>query len=141
MKIVNTWRGDRFAGSNYKAFRDYRKVYRDRDWYHRHYTRIVFVMGGWWYWNAGYWYPAWGYSRSAYYPYAGPIYTGYAALTPERVVTEVQRELRDRGYNAGPIDGILGPITRRALAAFQADHGLVITSTIDQPTLSMLGVA
>jgi hypothetical protein len=73
--IVNTWRDNRFAGAKYKAFRDYRKVYRDRAWYHRHYTRIIFMMGGWWYWNAGYWYPAWGYSRYSYYPYAGPIYT------------------------------------------------------------------
>jgi hypothetical protein len=131
--IVNTWRDNRFAGAKYKAFRDYRKVYPDRAWYHRHYTRIIFMMGGWWYWNAGYWYPAWGYSRYSY-PYAGPIYTGYATLTPDRVVIEVQRELGRMGYD-------LGPMTRRALAAFQADHGLAITSAIDEPTLARLGVS
>ena len=38
------------------------------------------------------------------------------------------------------IDGILGPMTRRGLAAFQFDHGSAVTSTIDEPTLSMLGV-
>jgi hypothetical protein len=61
VRITNNWRDSRFAGAQYAAFRDYRRVYRDRDWYRHTYTRIIFVSGGWWYWNTGYWYPAWGY--------------------------------------------------------------------------------
>jgi hypothetical protein len=139
-RITNNWRDSRFAGSQYAAFRDYRRVYRDRDWYDHNYTRVIFVSGGWWYWNTGYWYPAWGYASNAYYPYDGPIYTGYADLTPDRVVVNVQVQLQRDGYYFGSIDGILGPQTRQALAAFQADNGLAITSAIDQPTIATLGL-
>jgi hypothetical protein len=138
--IVNNWRDNRFAGGNYAAFRDYHRVYRDRDWYTSNYSRINFVMGGYWYWNSGYWYPAWGYTPSAYYPYDGPIYGGYADLTPDRIVVNVQIQLQRDGYYFGSVDGILGPQTRRALAAFQADNGLAITSAIDEPTIATLGL-
>jgi peptidoglycan hydrolase-like protein with peptidoglycan-binding domain len=74
------------------------------------------------------------------YPYDRPIYTGYADLTPDRLIVEVQTALRQDSYYAGPIDGRLGPRTRAALAAFQADHGLAVTSAIDRPTLQTLGL-
>jgi len=48
--------------------------------------------------------------------------------------------LQADGYYAGPIDGILGSQTRRALAAFQVDHGLAVTSAVDRPTLATLGL-
>jgi len=138
--VVNNWRGERFGGSHYAAFRNYHRSWHDRDWWHHHHSHITFVLGGWWYQDAGYWYPAWGYDRYSYYPYDGPIYTGYTTLTPDQVVVNVQAQLQREGYYPGPIDGDFGPMTRRAIAAFQADHGLVITSTIDEPTLSELGV-
>jgi hypothetical protein len=141
VKITNNWRDRRFSGTKYAAFRDYRRSYHNRDWYRHNYSRVIFVSGGWWYWNLGYWYPAWGYAPYAYYPYDGPIYTGYADLTPDQVIINVQIQLERDGYYVGAIDGILGPITRRALAAFQEDSGLAVTSTIDQPTLSVLGVS
>jgi len=140
VKIVNNWRDGRFSGERYAAFRNYHRQWHNRDWWHHHHNRIVFVSGGWWYWNTGYWYPAWGYDSSAYYPYDGPIYTGYADLSPDRVVVNVQEQLQRDGYYNGPVDGVLGPMTRQALAAFQADQGLAITSTIDEPTLSTLGL-
>ncbi len=139
-RIVNHWRGDRFSGRSYAAFRNYHREWHNRYWWHNHYNRIEFVLGGWWYWDAGYWYPAWGYAPGAYYPYYGPIYTGYASLTPYQATVNVQVQLQQEGYYAGPIDGILGPQTRGALAAFQADHGLAITSAIDEPTLATLGL-
>ncbi len=112
----------------------------DRTWWRNHYTRVIFVSGGWWYWNTGYWYPAWGYDPYAYYPYDGPIY-GYGDLTPDQVIVNVQIQLQRDGYYVGQADGILGPETRQALAAFQADHGLAITSAVDRPTLATLGLA
>jgi hypothetical protein len=139
--VTNNWRGARFAGRDYAAFRDYHRQWHDRGWWTSHYNNVVFVLGGWWYWNAGYWYPAWGYAPYAYYPYDGPIYTGYAGLTPDRVIADVQLQLQRDGYYAGPIDGVLGPMTRRAIASFQADRGLAITSTIDEPTLASLSVS
>ncbi len=139
--VTNNWNGERFSGRHYAAFRNYERHRHSRDWYRHHYDRIVFVSGGWWYWNSGYWYPAWGYAPYAYYSYDGPIYTGYASLTPREIVVNVQVQLQRDGYYVGAIDGILGPMTRRALAAFQFDHGLAVTSTIDEPTVSALGVA
>ena len=81
-----------------------------------------------------------GYDPYAYYPYDGPIY-GYGNLTPDRVIVNVQVALQEQGYYAGPIDGDLGPQTRAALAAYQADRGLAVTSAVDRPTLQTLGLA
>jgi hypothetical protein len=138
-RIVNNWRNARFRDSRYAAFHNYRRTWHDRDWWRHHHSRIVFVLGGWWYWNAGYWYPAWGYDPYAYYPYDGPIY-GYGDLPPDQIIVNVQVALQQQGYYVGAIDGDLGPQTRGALAAYQADHGLAITSAVDGPTLQTLGL-
>ena len=137
--VVNNWRGERFSGQHYSAFRNYRRSWHDRGWWHSHHPRIVVVLGGAYYWNSGYWYPAWGYNQGYHYPYDGPIY-GYGDLTPDQVIVNVQVQLQRDGYYAGPIDGLLGPGTRQGLAAFQADRGLAITSAIDEPTLASLGL-
>ena len=141
VRIVNNWRSDRFRGANYAAFYNYNRAWHDRWWWKHNHTNIVFVLNGWWYWNAGYWYPAWGYDPYAWYPYDGPIYTGYATVTPDQVIVNVQVALQQQGYYAGSIDGVLGPQTRGALAAFQADNGLAVTSAVDQPTLQTMGLA
>jgi hypothetical protein len=138
--VTNNWRGSRFSGQQYAAFRNYHRQWHNRSWWSSHYSRIIFVGGGWYFWDGGYWYPAWGYAPYASYPYDGPIY-GYGNLSPDRIVIEVQTQLQRDGYYAGPIDGQLGPMTRQAIAAFQADHGLAITSTVDEPTLSTLGLS
>ena len=138
--VTNNWRSERFSGGQYSAFRNYHRAYHDRGWWRSHYNTIVFVSGGWYYWDAGYWFPAWGYAPGAYYPYDGPIY-GYNRLAPDRVIVDVQEQLQRDGYYSGPVDGVLGPMTRRAIATFQADHGLAITSAIDAPTLSTMGLS
>ena len=140
--VTNNWRGSRFAGTRYAAFRNYHREFHNRDWWHSHYSNVVLIGGGWWAWNAGYWYPAWGYdSAYSYYPYDGPIYTGRAARSPVNVTMNVQAQLQRDGYYDGPIDGLLGPATRQAIADFQADNGLAVTASIDEPTLDELGVA
>jgi len=138
--VTNNWRGNQFSGRQYAAFRDYHRTWHDRDWWRHHYTRIIFVSGGWWYWNAGYWYPAWGYSRNAYYAWDGPIY-GYNSLPPDQVIANVQSSLQQQGYYHGGVDGLIGPLTRGAIADYQRDHGLYMTSAIDEPTLQSLGMA
>jgi len=52
-----------------------------------------------------------------------------------------QVQLQRDGYYSGPIDGVLGPMTRDALAAFQVDHGLAVTAAIDEATASTLGLS
>jgi hypothetical protein len=141
VRVTDNWRGARFNNARYAAFHNYNRTWHDRGWWRGHHSNIVFVLGGWWYWNTGYWYPAWGYDPYAWYPYDGPIYTGYANLTPDQVVVNVQVALRDQGYYAGAVDGAMGPQTRAALAAFQSDNGLAVTSAVDEPTLQTLGVA
>lgn len=141
VRIVNHWRNDRFRGGDYVAFYNYNRVWHDRSWWVSSYPQVTFVLGGWWYWNTGYWYPAWGYDPYASYSYDGPIYTGYADRTPDRIIEDVQLALQQQGYYAGAVDGRLGPQTRGALAAFQSDNGLAITSAVDRPTLQTLGLA
>src|SRR5438874_5553309 len=140
VRITNSWHGDAFRGQRYAAFYNYHRQWHDRGWWRSHYNRIIFVNNGWYYWNAGYWFPAWGYAPSVTYVYDGPIY-GYNGLSPDQVTVNVQEQLARAGYYDGPIDGMLGPMTREAIAAFQADNGLAITSAIDEPTLATLGLA
>ena len=128
-----------WQGNNYWAFRNYRPAWHDRGWWHSHYNRVVFVYGGWYYWNAGWWYPAWGYAPNAYYAYDGPIYA-YNSLPPDQVVANVQAALQAQGYYQGEVDGLLGPLTREAIAGYQRNHGLYTTAAIDQPTLESLGM-
>jgi len=140
VSLVNNWRGSQFAGQHYNAFRSYHRVWHDRGWWDSNYgPSLTFVFGAPYFWNSGYWYPAWGYNPGYVYPYDGPIY-GASNLTPDQIVTNVQIQLRDAGYYAGAIDGVLGPQTRYALAAFQADNGLAVTSAVDEPTLATLGL-
>jgi hypothetical protein len=129
-----------WQGSNYQVFRNYRSEWHDRDWWRHNHSRIVFVFGGPYYWNSGYWFPAWGYDPGAYYAYDGPIY-GYNNLPPDQVIANVQAALQQQGYYNGDVDGLLGPLTRDAIANYQRDHGLYTTSTIDRPTLESLGMA
>ena len=139
VRITNNWRGDAFRGQRYAAFRNYNRQWHDRSWWRSHYDRIIFVNNGWYNWNAGYWFPAWGYAPSVTYVYDGPIYA-YNGWTPDQVTVNVQEELARAGYYDGPIDGVLGPMTREAIAAYQADNGLAVTSAIDEPTLATMGL-
>jgi Putative peptidoglycan binding domain len=131
-----------WKGNNYVVFRSYHPVWHDQFWWHSHFNNIVLIGGGWYYWNAGYWCPAWGYDPGvAYYPYDGPIYVGARATPPDQVIADVQGSLQQQGYYQGEVDGLLGPLTRAALASYQQDHGLSTTSAIDEPTLDSLGLS
>jgi lipid-binding SYLF domain-containing protein len=56
-------------------------------------------------------------------------------------VREVQTALRDKGYDPGPIDGIMGVLTITALRGFQAANGLSNTGMVDEPTAVALGTS
>jgi len=132
---------DRWQGPQYEVFRSYHPEWHDQGWYRSHYNRVELIGGGYYYWNNGYWYPAWGYSPSAqYYAYDGPIYVGHHAEPPDKVIADVQGVLQEMGYYKGEVDGLLGPLTREALTAYQSDNGLTTTAAIDQPTLDSLGM-
>ena len=116
------------------------REHHNRDWWRRNNYRLVRYGGGYWYWNSGWWYPAYGYDPYySHYVYDGPIF-GYGYAAPGDVTVEVQRALAQQGYYYGPVDGILGPGTRSAIQRYQIDHGLAVTATIDEQTLATLGM-
>jgi Putative peptidoglycan binding domain len=111
----------------------------DRDWWKDRCAAIIFFDWGWWGWYDGWWYPAWGYDPYSYYEYNEPIY-GYDGLSPEQVVASVQAQLQQLGYYTYAVDGKMGPLTRAAIARYQRDRLLPITSGIDPATLGSLGI-
>nr|MBA3272952.1 peptidoglycan-binding protein [Chthoniobacterales bacterium] len=133
---------DRWQGPQYEVYRSYRPERHDQGWYQSRYPRVELIAGGYYYLNNGYWFPAWGYSPQAeYYAYDAPIYVGQRAEPPDRVIANVQGVLQKMGYYRGEVDGLLGPLTREALTAYQGSQGLTRTAVIDQPTLSSLGMS
>jgi peptidoglycan hydrolase-like protein with peptidoglycan-binding domain len=100
----------------------------------------VFAGGGYYFWDAGYWFPALGYDPLYdSYDYDGPIYT-YGDLLPDQVIINVQRALQQLGYYSGGLTGSIGPTTRAAIASYQQDAGLTVTGAIDAPTVEALGL-
>ena len=137
IRNANNWKG-----AHYEVFRTYQPQWHDRVWWNTNHKTVVLIGGGWYYWNAGYWYPAWGYDNSAaYYPYDGPIYVGKSAKPFDQIVADVQSILQEQGLYKGEVDGLVGPLTQEALTAYQTALGLEPTGTLDQPTLEQLGMA
>src|SRR5947209_4117957 len=56
---------DQWQGPQYEVFRSYRPEWHDQGWYRSRFPRLEVFGGGYYYWNNGYWYPAWGYDSSA----------------------------------------------------------------------------
>jgi len=52
----------------------------------------------------------------------------------------VQQALARAGYYNGPIDGSLGPLSRRAIANYQADRGMRVTGTPSNTLINSLGL-
>ena len=68
------------------------------------------------------------------------------ALTPSALaansedIMKVQKSLIDKGYDAGPVDGVLGPHTRAAIREYQAAEKLTVNGRLDAETAGKLGV-
>ena len=131
----------KWKGPKYAVFVNYHPIWQSQWWWQSHYNHIVFIYGGWYYWNANYWYPAWGYAPESVYYFDGPIYASSPEDDPAQVVANVQSALQQQGYYQGDIDGVLGPQTRAALADYQSAQGLEATGAVDEPTLETLGMA
>ena len=50
----------------------------------------------------------------------------YAHVYDRQLVRDIQTALNEQGYNAGKPDGLYGPGTRKAIAAYQQDKGLAV---------------
>ena len=130
----------KWKGSKYQVFVNYRPQWHDTWWWNWHHPHVVFIYGGWYYWDNSYWYPAWGYAPNSVYYYDGPIYASNPQEDPAQVVANVQSALQQQGYYQGEVDGVLGPQTRAALAEYQSAQGLEPTGAVDEPTLETLGM-
>ena len=55
-------------------------------------------------------------------------------------VKQAQQKLADEGLYHGPVDGLMGPQTKGALAAYQQKNGLKQTARLDQATSDRLAL-
>lgn len=56
----------------------------------------------------------------------------------QKAVSNIQAILNQNGYDAGPVDGIMGQKTRDAIIAFQRDNDLAATGNVDQALVQKL---
>jgi hypothetical protein len=57
-------------------------------------------------------------------------------------VRDVQQALQDKGYDVGPVDGVIGPRTQSALRQFQQQQqGIPSSGRLDSQTLGALNVS
>ena len=103
-------------------------------WGPGYYNRYSYSYYGGYPYNYSY-YGSYPYNNYSYYG-SGYRY-GYAGST----VVAVQRRLGQFGYYHGVVDGVIGPQTRSAIAAFESRNGLAVDGTISRPLLNRLGLA
>lgn len=63
-----------------------------------------------------------------------------AAQEGQANIKDVQQALKEKGFDPGPIDGVMGPKTRDALKSFQSANNLKATGKLDEQTAQQLGV-
>jgi SH3 domain-containing YSC84-like protein 1 len=72
---------------------------------------------------------------------ASPMQTGNSAAALHREdIRQAQKSLNDKGFDAGPADGAMGPRTRAGIRQFQQSQNLPVTGRLDAETLGRLGV-
>lgn len=57
-----------------------------------------------------------------------------------RFIREAQRTLRALGYDPGPVDGLMGPKTKDALARYQRSERIEVTRRLDPETMARLDI-
>src|ERR1700757_3877671 len=90
------------------------------------------------YWRGGHWYaggPWWWGDGAGIYDYDDDYPDTETLPTYTNVVVVVQQELAKLGYYHGPIDGIVGPETEKAISWFQSVDKITVTGAINGQTL------
>lgn len=136
-----------FSGNfrHFDRFHRFDRFDRFDRFHHHNFNEFIFIgdfgfpwWWGWdWGWGWGYPYGYYGYGYGYPYGYGGgygydygqPGYgygqPGYGGYGSRSRVAELQRRLARAGYYHGAVDGIMGPATRRAIRAYERDHGYV----------------
>ena len=84
--------------------------------------------------------PYYPYPYGDYYSYGYGAYQGGYGVNGSLIV-QVQRRLASAGYYTGPIDGVIGSGTRRAIRAYERSHGLPVDGVIHRRLLATMGLA
>lgn len=71
--------------------------------------------------------------------YAGAA--SYKRGSTGNVVVQIQTKLRDQGFYSGPVDGIFGSATEKAVKSYQARYGLSVDGKVGTQTLAALGIS
>jgi peptidoglycan hydrolase-like protein with peptidoglycan-binding domain len=87
----------------------------------------------------GFDYPDYGYYDDNAGDYSEGQSSPAAVTLSQDTVVAVQQQLSQLGYYDGPIDGLIGPQTAKAVRRFQSRDNLSVTGQIDSPTLRALG--
>jgi peptidoglycan hydrolase-like protein with peptidoglycan-binding domain len=66
--------------------------------------------------------------------------TPSASAASSEDIRKVQKSLIDKGYDAGPVDGVLGSRTRAGIRQYQASEKMKVTGRLDVETAGKLGV-
>ena len=56
-------------------------------------------------------------------------------------IKQIQEALKDKGFDPGPIDGVMGQKTQEALRSFQQSKNLKVTGRVDSETARELGAS
>ena len=84
--------------------------------------------------------PAWKKSSTAQSAPAAPAAPQAVATQPSlnQAVSNLQSQLAARGYDPGPIDGVMGERTRQAIRAYQRDRQMPVDGQVSQALVSSL---
>jgi Putative peptidoglycan binding domain len=159
-RAANThyYTGSRYAGTSSHAGRQYSgtRSYVTTPYYggNNYYGSTGYYYGGsypYYSYSSGWPYSSWGFGTSWGYPYSywggypDSYYSNsyYSYYTPAygynaSLVAAVQRRLGQLGYYHGVVDGVIGPRTRGAIAAFESRNGLAVDGRISRPLLDTL---
>ncbi|HSU44516.1 MAG TPA: peptidoglycan-binding domain-containing protein [Casimicrobiaceae bacterium] len=84
--------------------------------------------------------PQAGSSQTGTSPSASPSASASGEQNDPALVRSAQQALKQKGFDAGAVDGQMGPSTESALRKFQQAQGLPPSGDLDQQTLAALGV-
>jgi len=138
--------GDFRRDDRFRSFRRFNEGGFDRDdrfrRFHRFNEIIVFDNFGFPFFPFYYPTPYYPYPYGDYYSYPYGRYDYQSGYTVNgSLVVQVQRRLASAGYYFGPIDGVIGSDTRRAIRAYERSHGLPIDGAIHRRLLATMGLA
>jgi Putative peptidoglycan binding domain len=117
--------------------RDFRG--RDHDFRDRHFRD--FDGGFFGFGAAGFGYPDYYDDYPYSYPYYDNTYPYYDNNEYLNIERAVQEELAQLGYYKGPVDGVIGPETQRAIRWFQSVDKIPVTGRLDNATLRALQIS